>query len=64
MVHHDGSLGRLNDGSAALRSMTAAQLKQVAFKDTTERMMSLGDLCALGRRPRPAHDRGEEPFRR
>ena len=47
MVHHDGSLGRLNQGSAALRSMTAAQLKQVAFNDTAERMMSLGDLCTL-----------------
>jgi len=27
--------------------MTSAQLKAVKFKDTSERMMSLGDLCAL-----------------
>jgi glycerophosphoryl diester phosphodiesterase len=27
--------------------MTAAELKAVAFKDTSERMMTLGDLCAL-----------------
>ncbi len=46
MVHHDDELGRLTDGTGALRSLTAAELKQVAFKDTPERMMSLGDLCA------------------
>jgi glycerophosphoryl diester phosphodiesterase len=47
MVHHDDALGRLTDGSGALRSLTAAELKAVAFKDTSERMMSLGDLCTL-----------------
>jgi glycerophosphoryl diester phosphodiesterase len=47
MVHHDDALGRLTEGSGALRSLTAPQLKAVAFKDTSERMMSLGDLCAL-----------------
>jgi glycerophosphoryl diester phosphodiesterase len=47
MVHHDDELGRLTEGSGALLQVTAAQLKQVVFKDTAERMMSLGDLCAL-----------------
>ncbi|MDO9335838.1 MAG: glycerophosphodiester phosphodiesterase [Caulobacter sp.] len=47
MVHHDDELGRLTIGSGPLRSHTAAELKQVAFKDTDERMMSLADLCAL-----------------
>jgi glycerophosphoryl diester phosphodiesterase len=47
MVHHDDALGRLTDGSGALLGLTAAQLKAVTFKDTSERMMSLGDLCAL-----------------
>jgi glycerophosphoryl diester phosphodiesterase len=47
MVHHDDVLGRLTEGSGALLEMTAAQLKAVAFKNTSERMMSLGDLCAL-----------------
>jgi glycerophosphoryl diester phosphodiesterase len=47
MVHHDDALGRLTDGSGALLGLTAAQLKAVPFKDTAERMMSLGDLCAL-----------------
>src|ERR1700732_2687229 len=47
MVHHDDALGRLTEGSGALLGMTAAELKAVRFKDTSERMMSLGDLCAL-----------------
>ena len=47
MVHHDDELGRLTEGSGALRDMTAAELRAVRFKDTAERMMSLGDLCAL-----------------
>jgi glycerophosphoryl diester phosphodiesterase len=53
MVHHDDELGRLTDGAGALRDMTSAQLTAVTFKDTPERMMSLGDLCDLvaGRAP-------------
>jgi glycerophosphoryl diester phosphodiesterase len=47
MVHHDDALGRLTEGSGALLGLTAAELKAVKFKDTVERMMSLGDLCAL-----------------
>lgn len=47
MVHHDDVLGRLNNGSGALTAYTAAQLKQVAFKNTAEQMMTLGDLCDL-----------------
>jgi glycerophosphoryl diester phosphodiesterase len=47
MVHHDDALGRLTEGSGVLLGMTAAELKAVRFKDTAERMMSLGELCAL-----------------
>jgi glycerophosphoryl diester phosphodiesterase len=47
MVHHDDALGRLTEGSGALLGMTAAELKAIKFKDTSERMMSLSDLCAL-----------------
>jgi glycerophosphoryl diester phosphodiesterase len=47
MVHHDDELGRLTEGAGALLGKTAAQFKQVVFKDTAERMMSLGDLCSL-----------------
>jgi glycerophosphoryl diester phosphodiesterase len=46
MVHHDDELGRLTQGSGALLGRTSAELRQVAFNDTPERMMSLGDLCA------------------
>jgi glycerophosphoryl diester phosphodiesterase len=47
MVHHDDALGRLTEGSGALLGMTAAELRAVKFRDTSERMMSLGELCAL-----------------
>jgi glycerophosphoryl diester phosphodiesterase len=47
MVHHDDALGRLAEGSGALLGKTSAELKQLAFKDTPEKMMSLADLCAL-----------------
>jgi glycerophosphoryl diester phosphodiesterase len=47
MVHHDHALGRLTEGSGALLGKTSGELKQVVFKDTPEKMMSLGDLCAL-----------------
>ena len=47
MVHHDAVLGRLTEGAARLDSMTAAALKQVSFKNTTDHMMTLGDLCDL-----------------
>ncbi|HEX7791011.1 MAG TPA: glycerophosphodiester phosphodiesterase [Afipia sp.] len=46
MVHHDYALGRLTQGSGDLLSLTAEQLKQVEFKETSDRMMTLGDLCA------------------
>ena len=47
MVHHDFALGRLTLGSRQLAAMTAAGLKEVPFKDTTDRMMTLGELCDL-----------------
>ena len=46
-MHHDDALGRLTEGSGALLGKTAAELKAVKFKNTPERMMSLGDLCTL-----------------
>ena len=49
MVHHDDALGRLTEGSGALLGLTASALKEVRFKDTSERMMSLADLCILVR---------------
>ena len=47
MVHHDGALGRLTEGNGKLREKTAAELKAVPFKATSERMMTLADLCDL-----------------
>jgi glycerophosphoryl diester phosphodiesterase len=45
MVHHDFALGRLTLGSRQLAAMTAAGLKEVPFKATTDRMMTLAELC-------------------
>src|SRR5947208_2916388 len=47
MVHHDATLGRLTEGEARLDAMTAADLKQVAFRAPVDRMLVLGDLCDL-----------------
>lgn len=47
MVHHDDDLGRLTEGSAPLASLNAAALKQVAFKATPDRMLTLAELCGL-----------------
>jgi glycerophosphoryl diester phosphodiesterase len=45
MVHHDFALGRLTLGSRQLAAMTAAGLKEVPFKATSDRMMTMGELC-------------------
>lgn len=45
MVYHDDALGRLTDGEGRLEAMTAAALKRVAFKQTADRMLTLGELC-------------------
>jgi glycerophosphoryl diester phosphodiesterase len=47
MVYHDDALGRLTEGAGALAGLPAAALKQVAFKSTGDRMMTLGDLIDL-----------------
>ena len=47
MVHHDDALGRLTQGTGRLGAMNAAELKRVAFKQTADRMISLGDLCDI-----------------
>jgi glycerophosphoryl diester phosphodiesterase len=45
MVHHDFALGRLTLGSRLLAAMTTAGLKEVPFTGTTDRMMTLRELC-------------------
>src|SRR5947209_7387782 len=47
MVHHDGELGRLTEGSGRLDAMTAADLKRVRFRGTSDGMITAGDLCDL-----------------
>jgi glycerophosphoryl diester phosphodiesterase len=53
MVHHDFALGRLTLGSRQLAAMTAAGLKEVPFKATADRMMTLPELLNFvgGRAP-------------
>jgi glycerophosphoryl diester phosphodiesterase len=47
MVHHDDALGRLTEGRAHLAELNAAELKRVPFLATSDRMMTLGELCDL-----------------
>jgi glycerophosphoryl diester phosphodiesterase len=47
MVFHDQTLERLTQGSGRLDALSAAELKRVAFRASTDRMMSLGELCDL-----------------
>jgi glycerophosphoryl diester phosphodiesterase len=47
MVYHDAVLGRLTEGDDRLDRLSAAALKRVAFRNSDERMMTLGDLCDL-----------------
>ena len=53
MVHHDDALGRLTEGSQPLAAMTAAAIKAVRFKATSDRILTLRELCDLvaGRAP-------------
>jgi glycerophosphoryl diester phosphodiesterase len=47
MVHHDDALGRLTEGIGRLADLSAAELRQVPFRATADRMMTLGELCDL-----------------
>jgi glycerophosphoryl diester phosphodiesterase len=45
MVHHDDVLGRLTEGSGRLDAMAANELKRVAYRNSTDRMLTVGELC-------------------
>ncbi|MGH6770295.1 MAG: glycerophosphodiester phosphodiesterase family protein [Xanthobacteraceae bacterium] len=47
MVHHDDALERLTEGTGALASLTAAELKQIPLRATSDRMLTVGELCDL-----------------
>lgn len=47
MVYHDDALGRLTEGSGRLAEMSATQIKEVRFKGSAARILTLGELCDL-----------------
>jgi glycerophosphoryl diester phosphodiesterase len=47
MVHHDDALGRLTEGQSRLADMTAADITAVRFKNSADRILTLGELCDL-----------------
>lgn len=47
MVHHDDALGRLTEGTGPLAVMSAAELRRVRYRSTSDRMMTLGEVCNL-----------------
>lgn len=47
IVYHDDELGRLTEGEGRIDRMTVAALKSVPFRGSTERMITLGELCDL-----------------
>ncbi len=47
MVFHDQTLERLTEGSGRVDAMPTAELKRVAFRGTTDRMITLGELTEL-----------------
>jgi glycerophosphoryl diester phosphodiesterase len=47
MVHHDDALGRLTEGGGRLAALSAAEIKAVRFKGSTDRILTLRELCDL-----------------
>jgi len=47
MVHHDATLGRLNEGDGRLDRMDAAELAAIPFRGSSDRMMTLAHLLDL-----------------
>jgi glycerophosphoryl diester phosphodiesterase len=47
MVHHDNTLDRLLVGKGPLSDLNASTLKKTPFKDCTDLMLTLGELCDL-----------------
>ncbi len=47
MVHHDDALGRLTEGTGRLAELSAAEIKTVSFKASSDRILTLGELCEL-----------------
>ena len=47
MVHHDAALGRLAEGHGRLADMDSAAIKKARFKQSADRILTLGELCEV-----------------
>lgn len=47
VVHHDDALGRLTEGDNTLAEMSAAELRNVRFRNSSDRLLTLAELCDL-----------------
>jgi len=47
MVFHDDTLGRLTEADQPVRALDAAALKRLRFRATSDRMITLAELCEL-----------------
>ena len=47
MVHHDDALGRLTEAAGRLAELSAARLKSIRFRATSDRILTLGELLDL-----------------
>jgi glycerophosphoryl diester phosphodiesterase len=47
VVHHDDGLGRLTEGDMALAELNAAEVREVRFRNSDDRILTLGELCNL-----------------
>jgi len=47
LVFHDDTLARLTERSDDIRTLRAAELKAVHYKDTADHMITLGGLCEM-----------------
>jgi glycerophosphoryl diester phosphodiesterase len=47
MVFHDDTLERLTTRQGALSALSSTELRRISFKATSDRMITLGELCDL-----------------
>ena len=47
IVFHDDTLDRLTERRGEVAALSATNLKSISFKNTNDRMMTLGELCDL-----------------
>jgi glycerophosphoryl diester phosphodiesterase len=46
-VHHDDALGRLTEGDQPLSTLSTAELRETRFRNSGDRILTLGELCEL-----------------